>query len=651
MLHSKLRPSWQGLMVAAVCLGSLTGCHFFGQRSGLSTNYNLPLTVQLRLDQSVTGATLDYRDACGQTVSLPIHPQLEQAVEKRMKRVFQRAGTRAETAEAPDGIVEVALGLREIDLFVPRKSNKSYPATATLGIAFAYQDQAGNVLHSKKLQTSASGEVEAKAESCDIAGLAYVAQEAIDKLAEGMAEQLGTAPKIREVAQLKKSGAVPVAKPLTPPVETAEAAPGLAPTAPSTSQPEAVPSQSATPTNRSPLASAQDLPIGPSKLSFRTILRDENRNQVLEQAETFTVEFEVKNEGTAPAQAVGIGLTGHPAIVGALKPWIEVGVIGPGEIRRLSVEGKLGAVADLEQAELVCTLQAAEGVELPSAKKFVVAVSPDRADEVEVLSVDVDQLPKAPGKLKQPNAVGIAIGVGSFRDPAMPPVKFAAHDAEIMGKYFYAVLGIPANRVKVVTDTQGLKDDLVEAFEQWLPKQGGPPTIAYIYMSGRAVVDAETGAVSVVPYDGTLTSSGRTLSLPRVQRALARSSIKKAIFLLDLSLDPSSGADSSRPTHPAWDQQDNEEGVMWMVGNGALQEAHAYQQGQHGLFTYYLLKGLRGAGDLDKNGTVMAGELCAYVHGQVDAVARQFGNQQEPVCRPGAGETSLMRSVPLSKLK
>ena len=88
-----------------------------------------------------------------------------------------------------------------------------------------------------------------------------------------------------------------------------------------------------------------------------------------------------------------------------------------------------------------------------------------------------------------------------------------------------------------------------------------------------------------------------------------------------------------------------------MVGNGALQEAHAYHQGRHGLFTYYLLKGLRGAGDLDKNGTVMAGELCAYVHNQVDAVARQFGNQQEPVCRPDAGEASPIRGVPLSKLK
>jgi hypothetical protein len=390
---------------------------------------------------------------------------------------------------------------------------------------------------------------------------------------------------------------------------------------------------------------------GSSRLTFRTILRDENRNQVLEQGESFSVEFEVKNEGPVPAHGVNIGLTGHPAIVNGLAQPIEVGTVGPGEIRRVAVEGKLGAISASEQAELVCTLQAAAGVELPSAKKFVVAVSSEHSDQVEVLSVDVDQLPKAPGKLKQPNAIAVAIGVGRFRDDAMPSVKFAAHDAEIMGKYFHSFLGIPASRIKVVTDDHGLKDDLVEVFEDWLPKQGGPPTIAYIYMSGRAMVDAGSGAVSLIPYDGTLGSSSRVLSLARVQRALARTSIKKAMFLLDLSLDPSPGAPSSSMAQPIWDHRESEDNVMWMVGNAAMQEAHAYHQGRHGLFTYYLLKGLRGAADLDKNGTVLAGELCAYVHGQVDNVARQFGNQQEPMCRPGAGDRSPIRGIPLSKVK
>jgi hypothetical protein len=76
---------------------------------------------------------------------------------------------------------------------------------------------------------------------------------------------------------------------------------------------------------------------------------------------------------------------------------------------------------------------------------------------VEVLSVDVDQLPSRNGKSAQPNSVGIAIGVGAFRDPAVPAVRFAAHDAEVMGGYFKTVLGVPPQKVKVLSDAKALE--------------------------------------------------------------------------------------------------------------------------------------------------------------------------------------------------
>ena len=57
---------------------------------------------------------------------------------------------------------------------------------------------------------------------------------------------------------------------------------------------------------QSPLASSAppsaDRVSTPTKLSFRTIIRDENQNHVLEQQETFSVEFEVRNEGTGVAK-------------------------------------------------------------------------------------------------------------------------------------------------------------------------------------------------------------------------------------------------------------------------------------------------------------------------------------------------------------
>ena len=631
-------------LLLALCVSS--GCQFFGQRGNLPTHYNLPLTVQLRMDQSIAAASLDYRDACGQALALPIREGLETQLKKRMGQVFERVHLElGPSTGAVDGVVDTALGFRQVDLFIPRKANKSYPATVTLGMEFSYTDDRGAVLVSKKLQSAATGEVEARAESCAISGLDKVAEEAAAKLVEGMAQQLGTATKIREQAQFRKGGdrgtllpaSVPPAAPAAAPLAATPAVPPVA-----GSTPQAA-------------ASASVIPSGSTQLSFRTIIRDDNQNHVLEQRESFSVEFEVKNEGAVVAEGVEVELSGHAAIVGGLKSPVSLGTLQPGEVRRVAVDGKVGTVADIEQAELICALRASANVLLPSAKKFFVAIRPDAGAAVEVLSVDVDQLPSRNGKSAQPNSVGIAIGVGAFRDPAVPAVRFAAHDAEVMGGYFKTVLGVPPQKVKVLSDAKALKDDLIEVFEQWLPKQGGPQATVYIYLSGRAVVDQETGVVSLLPYDGTRAAASRTFSLARLQRALTKASVKQAVLMLDLSLEPSSGSDPGRVVPPRWTQQDSggePDRIMLMIGNSGMQEAQAYQPGQHGLFTYFLLKGLRGAADLDKSGNVLTGELCAYVHGQVSAVTQtQAGNPQQTICLPAAGEGASLRGISVTKTR
>ena len=629
--------------MAAVLVSS--GCQYFSPRHVL-TNYNLPLTVFLRLDPSIGAAAVDYHDSCGQTVVLPIHDPLAAELKKRMEQVFERVVIQADpSSEAIDGVVDVALGPRRVDMFVVRKANKSYPATMTLGLDVAYTDLQGTVLHSKKLQSATTGEVDARAETCDISGLDKVAKEVIATVVEGVAQQLGTATKIREQAQFRKTQRGATIQ--------GGSSPQIAPSSAALPNVPMVPASvvaAGTEASTSPPA----VQTGKTQLSFRTILRDQNQNHVLEQNERFSVEFEVKNEGTTAADAVAVDLNGHPAIVASVKTPVSVGLLQPGEIRRVTVEGTVGKVSEAEQAELICALQAASNVALPSPKKFFVAIKPDAPDATEVVSVDVDQLPGKKGKPLQPQAVAIAIGVGAFRDQAMPTMKLAAHDAEVMSAYFTSVMGIPPQKVKVVLDAKGLKDDWIEAFEQWLPKQAGTHTTAYVYVAGRAIVDHETGAVSLLPYDATISGSTRAYSLARLQRALAGAPVKQAVVMLDLSLEPSSGSDPARVAVPRWISQESDgeqERVMLMVGNSTLQEAQAYQPGQHGLFTYFLLKGLRGAADLDKNGSVLTGELCAYVQRQVTAIGRSTsGNTQQPLCLPEAGGTSPLRQLRLSKL-
>ena len=66
----------------------------------------------------------------------------------------------------------------------------------------------------------------------------------------------------------------------------------------------------------------------------------------------------------------------------------------------------------------------------------------------------------------------------------------------------------------------------------------------------------------------------------------------------------------------------------------------------HGVFTYYLVQGLQGAADLNRDGIVTLQELYEYVEQQVTRKSRMVGGNQHPVMK---GEVEGM--LPLVKIK
>jgi len=609
--------SW---VVAGLGVATLTSCSLFSSQDDATIGYFLPLTVQLRSDPSIAGAQLTYQDACGQRQSLPISSPLQEKLNRKTGRVFVKVLTdETGASSAPDGYVDASLGLAHVDLAIPRKANKSYPATVTLGLDFAYTAADGAVLYSKKIQSIGRGEVDVTEASCEVKGLEKIAQEAMGYVTDGMAKQLGTSNMIIDAAQARQAGG-----------------------------PKATPMQSA-------VAVPVPVPVDePATVIFRAIVRNENRNQVLHTGEAVAIEVEVKNEGPGTARAVELSVTATPTLIERVPSVVSVGDLQPGEVKRVTLDGKVGTVKGAVQEELTLILQAGSpSVQLPAAKKFLVAMKPESTTEAVALPVDVDQLPKRASILKQPKAVGIVIGVGRFRESGIAKVKYAARDAKVMATYLTSIGGIPSERVRTLVDTHALKSDLAEVLEEWLPEQVDPTTVVYVSVTGRGVVEATTGAVSMMLFDSTATSGARLYSLRRLQESLAKLPIQRAVVMLDLSFELAPGKEAADGIAPLWGQEGSgKEKIMWMVGNRAVQEAHNYDKGRHGLFTYQLLKGFGGAADLDKNGTILAGELCAYTKRQVLRMAHeQYGNEQEPLCLPGPGRGTSVRLQPVARFK
>jgi len=627
--------TWLLLAVALGGCSGLTSRPWFG---GDNRGYWLPLSVDLKLDQTVKEASLDYNNACQQPQALAFGDRLSKAVRREVGMAFvhvQEDG-KPPGKEPVDGTVQVTLGLKDLQLFIPLHETNTYPAVVTLGGTATFLDDAGAVRYSKSLRTEAKGNVETERGSCEVDGLDGLVAKAAAALAQGFKTHLGSAEALRQFAAARKEGlrAHPAA---------AAAAPPPAPLAPSLDQA----------LSRQPEPS----PSGPISLTFRAMLRDENQDHVLDGSERVTVDVEVSNVGKEPARGVMVVLKGTPALIQMLQNPIPVGDLQPGESRHVTVGGNLPSVSAVQQAELIIAIEALDGLSSPvRSKKFLVALRPAKPEIVEVLSVDVDQVPGLIRGYERKKTVGVAIGVGAYRDPDMPGVKYAARDAEVFAKYMRALSGIPAKRIKLLTDEHALKDDLAEVFEDWLPQQAEAGGVVVVFFAGRGVVDPATGTVALLPHEGNLNAPLRAYSLRRLQSALAALPVQHAVLLLDvtLSIPPGSVLPDGRAdgVDPIWGTTEVADGkFIQMIGVSRNQLTHQYEQGGHGLFTYFLLKGLSGEADKDKNGTVVAGELFEYAQRQVSMTAKaSFGNEQEPACVPALVPTSKAWNLPLGRV-
>jgi len=140
-----------------------------------------------------------------------------------------------------------------------------------------------------------------------------------------------------------------------------------------------------------------------------------------------------------------------------------------------------------------------------------------------------------------------------------------------------------------------------------------------------------------VPYDGDPAFIDQTgYSLNRMYDALGKLPTSKIIVALDSGFSGAGGrsviAKGSRPL------------VMTLQNNFAVpknmtvlsavsgeQTSSIYEQKGHGLFTYFMLKGIKNEDVTRPDGSLMIDDLYGYIKPQVERIARkQYNNEQTP---------------------
>jgi len=255
----------------------------------------------------------------------------------------------------------------------------------------------------------------------------------------------------------------------------------------------------------------------------------------------------------------------------------------------------------------------------------------DTSEQVTFASLDPT---KIKGQINN-NAVALVIGVADYT--RAPDAVYADSDASVFGDYAHRALGIPRSNIKVLTNSDAALTDLKIGVKQWLRgriEEG--KTDVYVFYAGHGLASPDGEDLYLLPFDG-VPSLLEDTSLQRNElfEVIANANPKSATVFLDtcysgLSRGEETLLASARPILISPKQQSTPKGFTVFSAASGQQISSGLDEAKHGLFSYYLMKGMEGPADRNGDRAITAGELHAYVLKNVKQQAVRLGREQIP---------------------
>ncbi len=237
------------------------------------------------------------------------------------------------------------------------------------------------------------------------------------------------------------------------------------------------------------------------------------------------------------------------------------------------------------------------------------------------------------------NVYAVIIGIGDYQDERIPPLQYTENDA----KGLYDVLtdpnygGIPKDNIQLLLDEKATMTNIKTAIGRWLSQQAKADDMVIVYYSGHGA--PEENDKYWVTYEADIDNLYATaLSNNEIFNMLNRVRSNRMVTFLD-SCYSAATVNKKNQTRGLlvdipWEKFSGEGRVTISASDGKQLSLELESYG-HGVFTYYLLEGLKGKADgaagTERDGVVEVEELWNYVKRHVTETARKQGNDQTPV--------------------
>lgn len=244
-----------------------------------------------------------------------------------------------------------------------------------------------------------------------------------------------------------------------------------------------------------------------------------------------------------------------------------------------------------------------------------------------------------------PKIYALVVGISTYTDENIPNLKYAQKDAEAFSAYLKTVPAgaIPAENMVVLTNEKATRANIMKALMQLLTRTRDDDMFIF-YFSGHGKNGVFDNEGYFLSYDTEFENeAGTAISMFDINSRISQSAAKLKISYVDachagLFKSKNSKGDvvDNERIREAFDAiiKNASEGEVVLLSSSARQQSLESETLQHGVFTYYLLKGLKGEADKEQkntpgyaDGIVTIGELNTYL---TNTIGKETNFKQRP---------------------
>ncbi|KPJ76187.1 MAG: hypothetical protein AMJ54_12545 [Deltaproteobacteria bacterium SG8_13] len=252
------------------------------------------------------------------------------------------------------------------------------------------------------------------------------------------------------------------------------------------------------------------------------------------------------------------------------------------------------------------------------------------------------------------NVWAVVIGINAY--PNVPPLKYAVNDAEAFYRLLVNENNIPRDNITLLTNQQATLSRVRSTLGTLLKQKAGTGDMVIIYFAGHGATERDALSADgdglekyILTYDSKLDDLyASALPMREITHIFHRIRSERLVFIADACYSGASGGRTvgitgirANISDTFLERLSRGKGRVILTASSTNEVSVENDDLQHGVFTYYLIEGLKGKADTDKDGLITVDEAYRYVSVRVRNIT---GQEQNPL-KKGTVEGNLVLGI------